>query len=773
MKKRFTFLRSTIFSAVLVLVAIVFCLNGVRPASAATVGIDNSHIIYGSYNYPAETLFSANVFSRFRETITALGHVIVPLTSFSQDDLSSVDIAILAPPTADYSSPETHPNLPYSESEMTAIQALASNRAVFLSDSYIIQRSPLFDSTYDNQLLLDNILFFLQPGGALFVSEWGTDNYAPDFANWNDLLEPFGVEYADQGTDYDNHDVEHFVEHTITWGVSKVLSGGYQNRITANDPSVDLTVYSGADDILAAYWADENLTPDPPTCTGMNTITVGDTLQITVTATDPNPGDTVSLSVLGLPSFASFSWTPGNPATGLLEGIPTIDDIGMWTVQFSASDDGTPSLTSESSCIITVENQPPVSDPNGPYQAPPESTITLDGSGSYDPDENSGDFIVSWEWDLDNDGQFDDSTGETTTFTVGATVGEISVICLKVTDSYGESDDSCTTVEVIYTNQAPYADPNGPYTGDEGSSVAFDGTGSSDPDGDSLTYYWEFGDGQTGSGPTPSSIYADNGNYDVWLTVTDPSGETDTQITTAEIANVAPTITSLNGPSDPVEINNSIAMSAAFTDPGILDTHTGTWDWGDSTTSVGTVSEAGGSGTVTGSHTYGEAGVYAVTLTVTDNDGGSATDTFQFVVVYDPSGGFVTGGGWLDSQAGAYKPDPSLTGKANFGFVSKYKKGATAPTGNTEYQFHAGDLNFHSSSYEWLVVTGSDYAMFKGSGTINGMGDYKFRIWAGDSNPDTFRIKIWEEDLLGTEIVIYDNGFDQEIGGGSIVTHTK
>ena len=48
------------------------------------------------------------------------------------------------------------------------------------------------------------------------------------------------------------------------------------------------------------------------------------------------------------------------------------------------------------------------------------------------------------------------------------------------------------------------------------------------------------------------------------------------------------------------------------------------------------------------------------------------------------------------------------------------------PTGNTEFQFHAADLNFHSSSYEWLVVTGSDYAKFKGAGTINGEGDYKF-----------------------------------------------
>ena len=77
------------------------------------------------------------------------------------------------------------------------------------------------------------------------------------------------------------------------------------------------------------------------------------------------------------------------------------------------------------------------------------------------------------------------------------------------------------------------------------------------------------------------------------------------------------------------------------------------------------------------------------------------------VVVYDPEGGFVTGGGWVDSPQGAYVPDPSLTGKATFGFVSKYKKGASVPTGQTEFQFKAGDLNFHSTSYDWPLVTGS------------------------------------------------------------------
>ena len=100
------------------------------------------------------------------------------------------------------------------------------------------------------------------------------------------------------------------------------------------------------------------------------------------------------------------------------------------------------------------------------------------------------------------------------------------------------------------------------------------------------------------------------------------------------------------------------------------------------------------------------------------------------------------------------------TGKANFGFVSKYKTGATVPTGNTEFQFKSSNLNFRSQVYDWLVVVGP-HAKFKGTGTINGSGSYGFMVTATDSDisgggdTDGFRIKIWEEDNGDT--MIYDN----------------
>jgi hypothetical protein len=176
--------------------------------------------------------------------------------------------------------------------------------------------------------------------------------------------------------------------------------------------------------------------------------------------------------------------------------------------------------------------------------------------------------------------------------------------------------------------------------------------------------------------------------------------------------------------------------------------------------------------------------VYAVSVTVTDDDTGfDAEPSPSYIVVYDPSAGFVTGGGWIDSPAGAYRPNTALTGKANFGFVSKYKAGANTPTGETEFNYKVADFNFHSTLYDWLVVAGP-LAQYKGTGTINGVDGYSFLLTAtdgqvnGGGGVDKFRIKITKDG-----VVVYDNkmssddsmssSLTQEISGGSIVIHPK
>ena len=85
------------------------------------------------------------------------------------------------------------------------------------------------------------------------------------------------------------------------------------------------------------------------------------------------------------------------------------------------------------------------------------------------------------------------------------------------------------------SNTPPLADAGGPYTGAAGVPVQFDGSASSDVDGDSLTYLWDFGDGSTGTGPTPTHTYSENGPYQVTLTATDPRNASATDATTVEI----------------------------------------------------------------------------------------------------------------------------------------------------------------------------------------------------------------------------------------------
>jgi hypothetical protein len=118
------------------------------------------------------------------------------------------------------------------------------------------------------------------------------------------------------------------------------------------------------------------------------------------------------------------------------------------------------------------------------------------------------------------------------------------------------------------------------------------------------------------------------------------------------------------------------------------------------------------------------------------------------LVAYDPAGGFVTGGGSVNSPAGADLADASAAGPAIFGFNSKYLPGNNTPSGSLEFQFKAGNLNFKSTVMDWLVVTGEPRAVFRGDGTINGQTVCKFEVdaWDGSSQPgnvDAFGLKIF------------------------------
>ena len=276
----------------------------------------------------------------------------------------------------------------------------------------------------------------------------------------------------------------------------------------------------------------------------------------------------------------------------------------------------------------------------------------------------------------------------------------------------------------------------------------------------------------------PRSPCTDDGTFDLRLTIGDGVNPAVTATTTVTVGNVAPTL-AVTAPVDGavVPAGSAVNLVAAFGDAGGNDP-TGSscsvnWDDGTAATPA-TVS----AGDCSASRTFAAPGVYMIGVTLDDQDGGTATDS-AMVVVYDPSAGFVTGGGWSASPAGAYRADPSLSGKANFGFVSKYKKGAATPTGETEFQFSAGSFNFHSGACEWLVVAGAR-AQYKGTGAVNGVAGYSFLLTAtdgqvaGGGGVDRFRIKVW----AASGEIVYDNALGapddlesaspQALGGGSI-----
>ncbi len=233
-------------------------------------------------------------------------------------------------------------------------------------------------------------------------------------------------------------------------------------------------------------------------------------------------------------------------------------------------------------------------------------------------------------------------------------------------------------------------------------------------------------------------------------------------------------MTSIAAPSTPRRTGKPVTALATFSDPDIGDTHTATWEWGDGTTSAGTVSDV--LQTVLGVHAYASAGIYTVKLTITDAAGASGSRSYQYTVVYDPHAGAVTGGGWIMSPAGSYAPNPSMARKATLEVSARYRRRSHTPEGETEFKLTG--MDFHSRSYDWLVVSGTT-ARIRGAGTINGRGHYEFMVTAiddrvGHGGVDKFRIRIWN--AAG---VVYDNRRDSEgysedatvLGGGSIVIH--
>ena len=161
-------------------------------------------------------------------------------------------------------------------------------------------------------------------------------------------------------------------------------------------------------------------------------------------------------------------------------------------------------------------------------------------------------------------------------------------------------------------------------------------------------------------------------------------------------------------------------------------------------------------------------GVYTLAVDASDNAGNAAHSDPVFFVVYDPDGGFATGGGW-------FYPDSESTlpgGKATFGFAAKYRDGRSS--GNLEFQYKDADINLKSTTIDWLVISDVS-AQFQGTGTINGTGMFTFRVLAKDNGEpgagaDHFDIRIWQGTDTGSDPIHKAKNI---LAGGNIVVHRK
>ncbi|RLI63693.1 MAG: hypothetical protein DRO67_05345, partial [Candidatus Asgardarchaeum californiense] len=201
-------------------------------------------------------------------------------------------------------------------------------------------------------------------------------------------------------------------------------------------------------------------------------------------------------------------------------------------------------------------------------------------------------------------------------------------------------------------NTGPTADANGPYTGYVNQSITFDGSGSSDSDGSIAGYMWDFdNDGTYDTGwlttATTTHSYSVAGNYTVKLKVKDNLDSTDIDTTYANISELPeekePPIADANGPYSGLTFQNITFDGSDSYDPdGNIVNYT--WNFGDNTTGYG----------ASPMHIYNLSGIYIVTLTVTDDDGLTDSDTTNATILLDSDGD-----GWSDDMEDAYGTNAS------------------------------------------------------------------------------------------------------------------
>jgi hypothetical protein len=243
-------------------------------------------------------------------------------------------------------------------------------------------------------------------------------------------------------------------------------------------------------------------------------------------------------------------------------------------------------------------------------------------------------------------------------------------------------------------------------------------------------------------GPGSSTTYA------ITVSVADDDEQTSSQGTNVTVNNVAPTIGVIAGPSSGVR-GQSLSFTASFADVGTLDTHSAVWNWGDGTSSTGSLTESGGAGTASASHVFTATGTYAVTLTVTDDDGGETIVSMQVTVVgaqlqsdsADPTKTALVVGGTTGSDM--IRLSPATGGQIEV-IINGVGQGTFAPTGRIIVYGQAGDDD--------IKLAGSisnDAWIYGGAGNDELMGGSGDNVLFGEDGDDTLIGSIGRNLIVG------------------------
>ncbi|MFI7673048.1 choice-of-anchor P family protein [Actinophytocola sp. NPDC049390] len=216
-------------------------------------------------------------------------------------------------------------------------------------------------------------------------------------------------------------------------------------------------------------------------------------------------------------------------------------------------------------------------------------------------------------------------------------------ICVTAHGEDNGGNGSVTDCVTVIVNDPPTVDPSGPYAGQEGTPVAIAGL-VTDPDGPNLTTTWT-ATPASGVDAGATCAFADASAVDTTVTCTDDGvwtlrltaddGLNPPVSATADLTltNVAPSVT-VADPADGTLVlrGTPVTVTAPFTDIATNDTHTCSVDFDDGSAPVtGTVDQGAGSGSCAAEHTYTGVGAHLVVVTVTDDDGGSATAVVKLV----------------------------------------------------------------------------------------------------------------------------------------------